>query len=354
MKFGKNQVIKFEQNLCNAKVDDNEVLFVRVSDVVQSKEAMLEVPFTHNAIVIKGGGDLRYYTSGPHKLLETKQEIKDWKNNLSVEVVYIPKDTRAQIFWGTPSRVNFRDKESNHVISVGAHGEADICVTNPEMFVRKVVGATKEFDKEKFAERFGLTIANKFGKIFLDVVEEKGLTYDQFDKNKDVIETAMCKVLDEMFKAEWGLSVSHFLIKEFKLLDEDKNVIESAAAEKRREDREKEKEREERERIKEYLAEIERLDDKQWEREKYLKNLEMHDKEAYYEVLKIVGHPTTAAPKEPLRCPDCGNEYSPNVKFCPNCGKKLTHDPIVCPDCGKTNPWDVKFCGNCGKKLTNN
>ncbi len=27
----KNQVIKFEQNLCNAKVDDNEILFVRVS-----------------------------------------------------------------------------------------------------------------------------------------------------------------------------------------------------------------------------------------------------------------------------------------------------------------------------------
>ena len=43
----KNQVIKFEQNLCNAKVDDNEILFVRVSDVVTSADARFEVPITH-------------------------------------------------------------------------------------------------------------------------------------------------------------------------------------------------------------------------------------------------------------------------------------------------------------------
>lgn len=42
--FGrKNQVIKFDQNLCNASVDDNSVLFVRVSDVVTDKHAIVEV-----------------------------------------------------------------------------------------------------------------------------------------------------------------------------------------------------------------------------------------------------------------------------------------------------------------------
>ena len=60
----KNQVIRFGQNLCNAKVDDNEILFVRVEDIVTSADACFEVPITHNAIVIKGGGDMRYYVSG--------------------------------------------------------------------------------------------------------------------------------------------------------------------------------------------------------------------------------------------------------------------------------------------------
>ena len=40
----KNQVIKFEQNLCNAKLDDNEILFVRVNDIVDDADARFEVP----------------------------------------------------------------------------------------------------------------------------------------------------------------------------------------------------------------------------------------------------------------------------------------------------------------------
>ena len=76
----KGQVIKFEQNLCNAKVDDNEVLFVRVSDIVTSADARFEVPFTNDAIVIKGGGDVRYYKSGNYDVFDDKKEIKKWKH----------------------------------------------------------------------------------------------------------------------------------------------------------------------------------------------------------------------------------------------------------------------------------
>ena len=75
----KNNIIRFEQNLCNAKVDDNEILFVRVNDVVNSADAKLEVPVTHNAIVIKGGGDLRYYTSGTYDVFDDRKDVKKWK-----------------------------------------------------------------------------------------------------------------------------------------------------------------------------------------------------------------------------------------------------------------------------------
>ena len=100
----KNQVIKFEQNLCNADVNDNQVLFVRVSDIVEDKEAILEVPFTHNALLIKGGGDCRLYKSGTHPVFDDKNEIKNWKKGISIEVIYIPKETSVKIEWGTPNK----------------------------------------------------------------------------------------------------------------------------------------------------------------------------------------------------------------------------------------------------------
>ena len=105
----KKQVIKFEQNLCNASVNDNSVLFVRVNDVVTAKDAIIEVPYTHNAFVIKGGGDCRFYKSGNYPVFDNKAEVKNWKTGLSVEVVYIPKETEVLIRWGTPTKVKYRD-----------------------------------------------------------------------------------------------------------------------------------------------------------------------------------------------------------------------------------------------------
>lgn len=340
--FGKSkkQIIKFEQNMCNANVDDNEILFVRVSDIVKSADAQFEVPFTHNAIVIKGGGDVRYYKSGTYDVFDDKKEMKNWKSGLSVEIIYIPKDTRVLIKWGTPNRLRYRDIASNKVITVGARGEFDVSVVNPEQFFRKVVGAKKEFNLVEFKKRFAEAVATEFADTFIKTVEEKNLTYDRFDANKKEIGVRMGDILSPQFERDWGLSVLNFKIAELNLQDEDLDAIEEAAADKQKTDR-----------LKEYLAEIERLDDKQWEREKYLRQLELQDKAAYYEVLKVIGTKKDIKIKSEFKCPSCGIEYKGNDKFCPHCGKRLTQEPIICPDCGRSNDCNAAFCGNCGRKL---
>lgn len=336
----KKQVIKFEQNLCNAKLDDNEILFVRVGDVVTDSDARFEVPITHDAIVIKGGGDMRYYKSGNYDIFDDKKEIKKWKSGLSVEVIYIPKDTRVLIKWGTPNRLRYRDGASNKVITVGARGEFDVSVTNAEQFFRKVVGVKKEFNLAEFRKRFSETVATEFADIFLKTIEEKHLTYDKFTANKKAIGDSIGDVLSPKFEKEWGISVLNFKIADFDLQDEDMEAIEDAAAEKQRQ-----------EKLKEYLAELERFDDKQWEREKYLRQLELQDRNAYYEVLKVIGKNNKSDEKEESKCPNCGLVYKPTDKFCPHCGKRVSKEPIVCPDCGKLNESTATFCTDCGKKL---
>lgn len=339
--FGKkkNQVIKFEQNLCNAKVDDNEILFVRVNDVVTDADARFEVPITHDAIVIKGGGDMRYYKSGNYDVFADKKEVKQWKSGLSVEVIYIPKDTRVLIKWGTPNRLRYRDEASNKVITVGARGEFDVSVYNAEQFFRKVVGAKKEFDLAEFRKRFSETVASEFADVFLRTVNEKHLTYDMFGANKKAIGDGMGAILSPMFERDWGLTVLNFRIADVDLNDEDMDAIEGAAAEKQQQ-----------ERMKEYLAELERLSDKEWEREKYLRQLELQDKAAYYEVLKVMGKDGFKA-QQKAKCPHCGLEVADGAKFCPHCGKRVSNDPVICPDCGKANDGTATFCSNCGKRL---
>lgn len=336
----KNQVIKFEQNLCNAKVDDNSVLFVRVNNIVIDKNAIVEIPLTHNALIIKSGSDYRVYKSGPVPVFENKKEIKQWKKGLSVEVVYVPKDTRVLIKWGTPNRLRYRDEASNKVITIGARGEFDVSVINIEQFFRKVVGVKKEFNLQEFSKRYSETVASGFADIFLRIVNENHLTYDQFYASKKSIAEKMGEILNKEFESEWGLSVLHFNIADFDLLDEDMNAIEDAAAEKQKQLK-----------LKEYLAELERLDDKQWEREKYLRQLELQDRTAYYEVLKVIGSSENNEKTDESKCPNCGLEIKPSDKFCPHCGKRLTKESIICPECGKINDYTATFCANCGKKL---
>lgn len=336
----KEQVIKFEQNLCNAKVDDNEILFVRVNDIVTSADARFEVPITHDAIVIKGGGDMRYYKSGSYDVFDDKKEIKKWKSGLSVEVIYIQKDTRVLIKWGTPNRLRYRDEASNKVITVGARGEFDVSVANAEQFFRKVVGAKKEFNLIEFRKRFSETVATEFADLFLKAIEEKHLTYDKFTANKKEIGNRMGEILSPIFESDWGLSVLNFKISDIDLQDGDMDAIEDAAAEQQKQ-----------EKLKEYLAELERLDDKQWEREKYLRQLELQDRNAYYEVLKVIGKNKSDEQEKANKCPNCGLEFKPTDKFCPHCGKRVSKEPIICPDCGKANDSTAVFCANCGKKL---
>ena len=344
----KSQVIKFEQNICNASVNDNSVLFVRVSDIVTTSEALVEVPFTHNAFLIKGGGDCRFYKSGTYTVFDNKDEIKQWKKGVSVDVVYMPKDTSVTILWGTPNKVEYRDTVSNYVIEVGARGQFGITIINHEQFLRKVVGVRKEFDLVDFSKRFSAAVVDEFADCFLTVVANQNLIYDKFDANRKKIASKVGEILSEKFADSWGIGLVDFTIVKFEISQEDKNKVESVAEELRKEQEEIKREA----KFREYLAELERLDDKQWEREKYLKQLEQEDNIAYYEVLKAIGKKDASEKAKGANfCPKCGHSCETTSEFCPNCGNRLGKSSVICPQCNKVNVDSATFCSGCGKKL---
>jgi membrane protease subunit (stomatin/prohibitin family) len=55
-----------------------------------------------------------------------------------------------------------------------------------------------------------------------------------------------------------------------------------------------------------------------------------------------------AQPK--VRCPNCGKDIPFGSKFCPECGYNLSAT-VTCPQCKATLPAGSKFCPNCGYQL---
>ena len=156
--------------------------------------------------------------------------------------------------------------------------------------------------------------------------------------------------LSPLFEREWGLSVLNFKIADFDLDEEDVKAMEQVVIDAEIKAKQDAEEIKSEAKLEKYLKELERLDDKQWEREKYLSNLQMHDKVAYYEVLKVIGNNDNKE-KSINKCPHCGLEHDSTAIFCAHCGKRVSKAPISCPDCGKVNSFDATFCSHCGKKL---
>ncbi|MDD2678748.1 MAG: zinc ribbon domain-containing protein [Candidatus Nanoarchaeia archaeon] len=48
------------------------------------------------------------------------------------------------------------------------------------------------------------------------------------------------------------------------------------------------------------------------------------------------------------KCPKCKKEIPEGLKFCPECGAKLT---ATCVNCNMEFPIKTKFCTSCGGKL---
>ena len=335
------QIIKLTQRFCEDSLNDNNVLFVRSNHAVKKKKALIEVPFTHTALVIKGGGKCNVLPSGTHKVFDSLGEVRAWKNGSTVEIIYVPKETNVVINWGTPNKVEFRDSESKKVINVGARGSFEIFISDPMIFFTKIVGARKEFNLEDFTTRFRDAVVDEFASYFLATVEEKGISYDKFDANRKEISSKMGAKLTEKFSNDWGVAVKDFIILDFELSDEDRAKVESVS------EGEKEKERKKKaeEKAKEIADNLERLDDKQWEREKYLKQLDLEDKKAYYDALKESGVKSSAF------CPKCGHSVENNDAFCKNCGQSLGKTTISCKACGTENQGNSTFCSKCGAKL---
>ena len=351
---------------------DNSILYVRAKVNVTDKEAYFEVPQTHDALLVKGGGNALYYTSGRYPVFADKQEVKDWKTGSTVEIIYIAKEAKLLVQWGTPETFIFKEKLSHKLVHMGANGEFKVYVQNAEQFRRRVVGRMPVFDAKQLRRELGSYVADQFIHEFFTVVDELNLTYERFDANLKLIAGKMQDALNPRMNEEYGLEMTDFILKPMASMvepevsrsieeEEEKAKREQQAKElaEKREKEEKELAEKRERQAKEAAAERERLEDKNFEREMARLRLEREHELAMAEIAATEAVAKASADKkvEPPKkveaavifCPQCGASCKRGTRFCPECGRPL--GPTKCPKCGHINSENAKFCVECGVKL---
>lgn len=360
------------------------------------------VPPTHDALIIRNGAIVNQCSGGEFPLTENGVTIR------TLKIMYVSKTVRVTINWGTQEkqRIPYRDPKIGKIVSVGAYGEAEVKVSDPSKFYLNLVSNFGDtFSIDNLQERIRTLVVDETVKAIGKVINEKKLSYVDFEPAKFDIQKEVGDYLSVKFTNTFGFEVFDFIIKNMNLAQEEEEEIKRIYAEDsdyergkviyEREQEFEERERQSERRRKEAIRDDKELDDFLYNRERDRERDDIEyerknrhedqdrlwareDKERDYKERIENKHMDTVKDIEISRseaekvknqnggengksslgnaghhCSVCGASYKPGAKYCPSCGMTLPSEEISskCPDCGSEVPWGTAYCPRCGHKF---
>lgn len=150
------------------------------------------------------------------------------------EVYFINCSEQMGLKWGTPSRINMRDPESEMYVSIGASGSFSISVDKEKarLLITKLVGTTKGINWSGKSAGFTKSIKNAFrGPLVRDitsviatVITEKKFSLFEIDMKLNELSEALSEKITPVF-AEYGLIVANFCVETISLPEDNEEFV---------------------------------------------------------------------------------------------------------------------------------
>lgn len=326
---------------------------------------VLIVPETHNAIIMKDGQLMQTFDSGSHEIFDKKSHlfglVKTKTENRTIDVIYLSKTYELAVLWGTKSKYIVTDPITDYNVGFGLRGEFRVVVDNPRQFYLTLIGPRGTYDVEALSTDLSMQVRGHLGDVFFEIVKESGVSVTRIEQMEREICKKALPVLNSWIKERYGLKMVSFDILGFNYDEDEMFQVQEEMKKRKDERKEKEEKEEAKKEAKEIAAEIERLSDKQFERDLLLRDLEAKDYDKYLEVLKILANKNSSYLKVEKSgagkankgrfCPKCGHSYENGDVYCPGCGEKVGDAETRCPKCGKICSAGSAFCSGCGTKL---
>lgn len=330
----------------------NDDIFVRKTVDDMDPNAMVVVYETHNAILLKNGRLQETLQAGDYPLFDVKHGLfKDSKvGSLTVDLIYVSKTAEMQVHWGTPTQFTFRDPVTELSVRVGASGEFGVKVEDPRKLYCELIGTKKEFSVQDLRERLKGRLLNEIEPAIAKVMRSERLSYAAFTEHKQEVASGIRPLIAKMFSDSYGLAVTYFIIGNVVIHSEDKQALEQELSRVKALREQEAQEQKQKDDYRWWVAEYERLEDRQFERERLMRELQSADYDKYLDVCKIVGWQNGRGGAGKF-CTHCGAAYADGAKFCGQCGKPVGTTERKCAACGHVNGANNKFCAQCGKAL---
>ncbi|MBC7294349.1 MAG: SPFH domain-containing protein, partial [Thermoleophilia bacterium] len=261
------------------------------------------------------------------------------------EVYFVSQRTFTDLKWGTAEPILFRDSEFK-MIRLRANGIYSIRITDPKLFVIKIVGTRSIYANTEIEDFLRGVIVGRLADLLgehLDSVLDLPRYFDELGAG------LKARIKDDF--AQYGLAVADFVVNAISPPEEVQRRIDERTG-------------------MEAVGGMDRYF--QFKAAQALGDLARGagagggDGTVGTAAAAGLGLGTGAGlgmmipgmlqqamaggaqPK--VRCPNCGKDIPFGSKFCPECGADLSAT-VKCPQCGAMLPASSKFCPNCGQQL---
>lgn len=309
------------------------------------------------ALFFKGGEALDLFSPGTHTLSTGNLPLLNKLVNLpfggktpfTAEIYYINKTANLDMKWGTSTPIPLEDLKYGLILNVGARGQYGITISDSRLFVSKIIGAVPNGTTTNpilILKYFNGLINSKIKSVTASYMIKKQISFLEISQYLSELSLAFQETLNEEFD-RFGIELTNFYCESITPRPEEYEKLRG---------------------YKEELA----LGAGFYQQRRSLDILEKLAENSssgsianagiglgmglgaagqFENVFAGVGQNMNVTPDEAkIACPKCGTMNNTTMKFCGDCGNKLSTS-VTCPHCGAEIPPGMKFCGECGKSL---
>lgn len=290
--------------------------------------AVLTVRESQVAVIVNEGKVADVFAPGKYTLSQENLPLlsaqKLWqfgfKSPFKADVYYVNTKQFAAIKWGTVNPLMMKTDEFGN-IQLKANGTYAFRVTNAEKFMKEIFGTNQIYDTSYITGQLRSILMAALSAFLMDTNIPVTELASQLDEISENIENN----LSERFAAN-GLELCSFIMENIFMPE---HVVAAVETEKITEDTEE---------VSEVTIEVGEASEVEIEKaEEKVEEKEMAAVETRIEPIQI-------------KCDECGNIVTSEMKFCPNCGVGVKLERPC--HCGYYILSGVmKFCPNCGSKL---
>jgi membrane protease subunit (stomatin/prohibitin family) len=314
------------------------------------------------AVFFRDGKALDTFEAGTHEITTMNVPLLanligmafGGKTPFTAEVYFVNMKEFLDMKWGTPEAVPLRDTDLG-MVRLRAFGSYSMQVSDPQLFVTKIVGGQGLYDTREISNYLrGIIISST-----IDLLGENMTSIFDLPKLFDELAAGVKAKVQDSFDG-LGLQLKTFFIQSISPTEETQKAMDQAAS----------------------IGALSRAPGgmqsfMQWQAAQAMRDAAQQEGGGGLTgaglglgagagmgamMGQMMGQamqpgqaqpPPQAAPKAAaatIACPKCGTQNQVGAKFCNNCGEKLGGN--FCPKCGTANPPGAKFCNSCGQQLS--